>query len=527
MRKILSMRRALSDPDYFGSDAMLGGSSWAGWRVLLLAIVGEALSEDERVIFRELTERDHEPAEPVKEFTGVIGRRGGKSRAMGTLAGYLAGCVDYRGVLAPGQRGRLPVIAASKDQADEVMSYCKGTFEQSSALRDLVTNDIDRTLSLRSGIDIQVRALSFRNLRGAANIAVICDEQAYWRSDESASPDSEIIAALKPSLATTRGPLIQISSPYAKRGTLYQSFVRDFGPDGRASRLVARAATVKLNPSIDQDFLADAFEDDPVAANSEYNAEWRDDISAFIAGEIVDRVTVANRTEIPPEAGITYTAFVDVGGGTGGDSYTAAIAHVRPMEGSRETCAVLDLLFEVKPPYSPDEVTATLCEILKRYRIANVTGDSYGGAWPRERFAHNGIKYETASKQNIAQLLNPSESKSGPLYASEIYRTFLALANSGRVELLDHKKMRTQLLTLERRTTPSGSDNITHPKGGHDDCVNAAAGACVLAAHARQPLVISRDVVAYWQSKDQQRLQRQAAGIYRSFENMSPNNPFR
>ncbi len=39
------------------------------------------------------------------------------------------------------------------------------------------------------------------------------------------------------------------------------------------------------------------------------------------------------------------------------------------MEGSRETCAVLDLLFEVKPPYSPDEVTATLCEILKRYGI--------------------------------------------------------------------------------------------------------------------------------------------------------------
>ncbi len=103
-------------------------------------------------------------------------------------------------------------------------------------------------------------------------------------------------------------------------------------------------------------------------------------------------------------------------------------------------------------------------------------------------------------RQNIAQLLNPSDSKTGPLYASEIYRTFLALANSGRVELLDHVKMRTQLLMLERRTTPSGNDSITHPKGGHDDCINAAAGACVIAAHggplARRMVRFSTDAVA-------------------------------
>ena len=508
MKKIVSMRRALTSPDYFGAADMMGAESWTGWRVILMAIMGEPLTPAELDIFRTLTERDASPVEPVREFWGVVGRRGGKSRAMGTLAAFLAGCIDHRGVLAPGQRGRLPIIAASKDQADEVFNYIVGSFEHSPALRPLIEKPNDRTLSLTSKIDIQVRALSFRSLRGATNIGVIADECAYWRSDESANPDAEIIGALRPSLATTKGPLIGISSPYAKRGVLWQAFVKDFGPEGRASRLVARAPTTVLNPGVDLEFLADAYADDPVAAAAEYGAEWRDDISAFIAGEIVDRVTVMNRTEIPPEAGITYTAFVDVGGGTGGDSYTAAIAHVRPMEGSRETCAVLDLLFEVKPPYSPDEVTATLCEILKRYRIANVTGDSYGGAWPRERFAHNGIKYETASKQNIAQLLNPSESKSGPLYASEIYRTFLALANSGRVELLDHKKMRTQLLTLERRTTPSGSDNITHPKGGHDDCINAAAGACVLAAHARQPFVVTQAMLDRFSRPDARTLAR-------------------
>ena len=404
------------------------------------------------------------------------------------------------GVLAPGQRGRLPIVAASKDQADEVFNYIVGAFEHSPALRRLIEKPNDRTLSLTSKIDIQVRALSFRSLRGATNIGVIADEIAYWRSDESANPDAEIIGALRPSLATTKGPLIGISSPYAKRGVLWGAFVKDFGPEGRESRLVVRAPTTTLNPGVDPDFLADAYEDDPVAAAAEYGAQWRDDISAFISPDVVNRITVANRTEIPPEAGITYTAFVDVGGGTGGDSYTAAIAHHRMMDGSRETCAVLDLLFEVKPPYSPDEVTATLCEILKRYRISSVVGDNYGGAWPRERFSHNGIKYEPATKINISQLLSKDDNKSAALHASEIYRTFLALANSERVELLDHVKMRTQLLMLERRTTPSGADSITHPKGGHDDCINAAAGACVVAAHSVRRKMVWEDpaYVARW-----------------------------
>jgi len=495
VRKLVSMRTALSSPAYFGGSDMMGADSWAGWRTLLLAIAGEELTPAEREVFASLTGREREPTEPVREFWGVVGRRGGKSRAMGTLAAFLAGCCDHRSVLAPGQRGRLPIVAASRDQADEVLAYVVGAFEQSTALKPLVENTVERTLSLKSKIDIVVRALSFRNLRGATNIGVIADECAYWRSDESANPDAEIIGALKPSLATTKGPLIGISSPYAKRGILYQAFVRDYGPEGRPSRLVAKASTTTLNPAIDQDFLTDAYSDDPVAASAEYGAEWRDDISTFTSADVIDAAVVANRVELTPTSNEDYVAFVDVAGGTGGDSYTAAIAHSRSMTGSRERVAVVDLLFEVRPKFSPDDVTATLCEILKRYNIRSVTGDAYGGAWPRERFETRGIKYEVASKQNVASLLGSGESNTGPLFASEIYKTFLALVNGGRVELLDHRKTITQLLTLERHTTPSGKDSITHPKGGHDDCINAVAGACVLAAHARQPFVVTPEML--------------------------------
>jgi hypothetical protein len=64
LRKLVSMREALASDGYFGR--LLTGDSWRAWRVLLIAIVGEELTEDERVVFKGLTGRDREPLEPLE-----------------------------------------------------------------------------------------------------------------------------------------------------------------------------------------------------------------------------------------------------------------------------------------------------------------------------------------------------------------------------------------------------------------------------------------------------------------------------
>ncbi|MGB9351139.1 MAG: hypothetical protein WCB61_14785, partial [Pseudolabrys sp.] len=54
-------------------------------------------------------------------------------------------------------------------------------------------------------------------------VAVIADEAAFWYSDEfSANTDTEILNAVRPGLATSQGPLVIASSPYAKRGRCYR-----------------------------------------------------------------------------------------------------------------------------------------------------------------------------------------------------------------------------------------------------------------------------------------------------------------
>ena len=93
MTPTVSIRKALSDPNLLGTT--LAGDTWSAWRTLLVAMMGEQLTDDEREVFKSLTGgREREPLQRVDEFAAVVGRRG-KSRSMSTLACYLAGLCDH------------------------------------------------------------------------------------------------------------------------------------------------------------------------------------------------------------------------------------------------------------------------------------------------------------------------------------------------------------------------------------------------------------------------------------------------
>ena len=49
MTPFVTMRRAVSDRHLLG--AVLGGDTWLAWRILLIAAMGEALTDEERAIF--------------------------------------------------------------------------------------------------------------------------------------------------------------------------------------------------------------------------------------------------------------------------------------------------------------------------------------------------------------------------------------------------------------------------------------------------------------------------------------------
>jgi hypothetical protein len=253
-------------------------------------------------------------------------------------------------------------------------------------------------------------------------------------------------------MATVPGAvLLGISSPYSRRGALWDAYRQHMGKDGDV--LVWQAATRSMNPSVPLAIIEKAYAEDEASARAEYGAEFRRDIEGFVSREAVDAVVVPGRLELAPVDGVRYLAFTDPSGGSS-DSMTLAIAHAEDKR------AVLDLVREQRPPFSPEFVVGDFAETLKRYRISQVRGDRYGAEWVAEQFRKAGITYRPAEKPK-----------------SDLYREFLPAINSQSVDLLDHPKLISQLCSLERRTARGGRDSIDHPPNGHDDIVNAAAGA--------------------------------------------------
>jgi hypothetical protein len=289
---------------------------------------------------------------------------------------------------------------------------------------------------------------------------VFADEAAFWPADEwSSNPDVEILNAVRPGLATTQGPLIIASSPYGRKGVLFESFKRHHGPDGDPLILVAQAASRELNPSLSQSVVDRALERDPVSARAEYLAEFRADIEGFVRFEIV-QACLGDYFEAAPASGCQYSCFVDPSGGSA-DSFALAIAHR-----DADKRVVVDAVREIRPPFSPESVIVDYTSFCKKYRITQVRGDRYAGEFPREVFKkHGGIAYEPAIKSK-----------------SDLYRDLLPLLNSGRVVLPKNERLVSQLCGLERRVSRAGKDSIDHGPGGHDDLANAVAGACDMIA---------------------------------------------
>jgi hypothetical protein len=434
------------------------GPSWVPARTILKAAFGLPLDPVELVFFQAHTQRTTPPTAPVSEAWLCAGRRAGKSRLAAVIAFYLGIRFDPAR-LAPGELAVVPILAADRKQSRVTFSYLRALC-QLDQFKPFVNRVLRDMIELSTGVNVEVMTASYQTIRGYTIPAAVLDELAFW-SDEGTNPDSAVLDALRPGMATVPDALLwAISSPYARRGELYETYSRYFGTDD-PHVLVLNADTRSLNPAVPERVIARAFEEDPVAAASEYGQDgrvvFRHDVESFLDPQAVEAVVVQGRRELPPLPDVEYEAFVDPSGGSQ-DSFTLAIAH-----GDDEGRGILDLVRETRPPFSPDSVVQEYAALLKSYGCVSVVGDRYAGEWPRERFRVHGIDYVPAEHSK-----------------SDLYREIVAPLNAGRLELLDLPVLKAQVVGLERRVARGGKDSIDHSPGGRDDVSNAAVGSLTL-----------------------------------------------
>jgi hypothetical protein len=413
------------------------------------------LTEQQKEIFRDVAGGREPPKQRPKEIWVAGSRRLGKGAVASVIATYAAAFFDKQDRLRPGERAVVLCLSVDVKLARVLLGYIKAFFADIPMLKAMVVNETQWGLTLNNGIDIEVMAASMSGVRGRAIELVVLDEVAFFSSDNSANPDLEIYRALLPGCATLDGQIVGISSPYRQVGLLYSKFKEHYGKESE-DVLVLKAATRKLNPTIAQSVIDKAYADDPIAAASEWNAEFRNDLAGWLNLEIIENAVDAGVVVRPPNGLYTYSAFADSSGGVR-DSYTLGIAH------SEAGVAILDCLVEVKAPFDPSVATAQLAAVLKSYKCAEVFGDRYAANYVTESFAKHEIRYRHST-----------------LNRSEIYMESLPLFNAGRIRLLDNARIISQLAGLVRKASPSGRSLVDHIPGASDDCSNSACGALVL-----------------------------------------------
>ncbi len=447
------------DPNLLG--AWFAGASWDAWRAILKGAFAQPMTDAEIATFRSLCARDP-PRHRVKELWVLAGRRAGKDSVASLIACYAGAFVNYHQWLRPGERAAVMCLAVDRQQAAIVHKYTAAYFSRNALLAPLVERETGTGVELSTGAEIIIATSDYRSVRGRSIACAIFDEVCFWADDRSVSPDVETYNAIVPGTVTLPGSMIVgISTVYAKRGLAYSKWRRYYGKD-EDDVLVVQAKTTDLNPTVPESVIKAALDADPARGAAEWMSVWRTDIESYIGQDVIDRCTAVGRFELPPLRANAmaggYAGFVDPSGGSS-DSMTLAIAHA---EGD---LIVLDAIREERPPFSPEDVARRFSDLLLSYDVTTVTGDRYGGEWPRERFAAHGVAYEPSEKTK-----------------SELYQECLPLLTARRVELLDHPRLAAQFVGLERRTARGGRDFIDHMPGAHDDLANVAAGALVAVA---------------------------------------------
>jgi hypothetical protein len=456
MKPLFTMRQALADKALL-ADAMKG-ESWAGWRILLTAAVGEELSEGERLIFKSFTGRDHEPNAMIDTWLTVSGRRSGKTTAVAVLVVYLACLCDWSSNLNLGERGVALYLAPTQDQAGRAFRYARDFIDHSPLMAELVTGRTTTSIALSNGIDIEIQAANWRYVRGVTCIAVVLDECAFLRNEaDSANKDEDIVTALRPSLVTTGGPMLLISSPATETGVVYQIHKNHFGPAGDPLILVVESDSKGLNPKLDQARIDREYALDAEGAQAEWGGKFRVPISLYLPRSLVEAAVEKGMTIRPRLPGVKYLAFTDPASGTGTDSFTMGIGH-RSRDADRDVL-LIDALWEARPPFSAIDVVKGHADALKQWGLTEIMGDDYGGGMVASMFAKQGIRYQSC-----------------PLTASQLYLHALPAWTSRMVVMCDVSRAGDQLVNLRRKVGQAGQESVVHLGKSHDDLANVVSG---------------------------------------------------
>jgi hypothetical protein len=412
-----------------------------------------------------------------------VGRRGGKSSTLCRVAVVEALYGEH--VITPGDVGIIGIVSVSRDEASQRLRTIKAILGALGVAYRPIEGGIELE---HKPVAFKVFAASVAGVVGGTWITAICDEVARWRdSDTGANPAKEVLASLRPTMATQPNARIFLSSSPLGPDDAHATA---FDASETAFQSTAYAPTWEAHPAITED-ATHALEPDIRVWRREYKAEPQSAACAAFDPDLVARAIgpvediylqcppillldptagqsdvytyAVARWRVAPELARWQTKRVWVPGADW------AIVPLNDADGNRipnpewsdqlasklEFVLVAGIENAARRGLTSDHIVKHIVGVAHEYGACAVHSDQF------ERFA-------LASAIGKYGLPFIAHSWTAPLKERAVERVRQWLRD-GALSLPVFDKLKKELLAFEERIAPSGALTFRGRQGGHDD----------------------------------------------------------
>lgn len=407
------------------------------------------------------------------QATWALGRRSGKTLMAAVACVYICFVLEdrYKKRVRRGERWYVLTVANSQDQSRIALNNIRQLILDSPFAQEIVRETADQ-LEMSNGCVFKAIPTSGRAARGLACCACVFDELAFAVDGDANSGANGIYQALSPAVAQfgTDGKILELSSPWLTDGLFYQHFKE--AASGRFPYLQAiNLPTWEMNPHISQEFLAMERERDPEKFKVEYGAQFSSNLSALIAGDVVDACIDDHRTVLPPNeqfVGSYVLALDPARGGVGRDNYTACIVHFElgTLVVDKFHTFIADFEINGRKEVNINAVEDWIREQHRIYLFDKIVMDQYNSA---------GTIQALAGDIPIEELTWTINSK------IKAFSKMRELFNAGQINIYNHEKAITEIKNLTVVYKAAGQWTVT---GGKQTGIDDHAFALAAAIHA-------------------------------------------
>lgn len=454
----VSLETILTDRDYFGLT-----TATPLQRGICRLVAGDPLGDlvAHPHILETIGHAPHLAGKPPKEVYIAAGIRCGKSLLNAAAIVYCAFNGDFRH-LGPGEIPRASIVSVEKDLAEVTMSHLLGRCEASPVLRQFVRRQGDFVYIRQPHTGREVEVAVVANKRDGASlvarwqVVVSFEEVSRFASGSDSVINIENTRAATLERLVPGGLVLGTGSPTAPFGFFYDVITRHtLNP---TQDLVAiKAPAYLLNPTWwTPERCEEARRRDPEVYRTDVLAEFSSPESSMFNPTSIERATLRGIPRVPYEDGYTYIAAQDAATRSNGWSLVIATR----KGNTRQVVYANEWKGSTSDPLDSNFVMREMAEVLAHYHIRTVHSDMWMADSLMERAREHGF-HITVSKPT-------------PDDKSKAYRAVQDHLDAGKIQIVDNKQLRADLIRVKKVPLPSGGVAIKLPftnDGRHCDYI--------------------------------------------------------